>query len=91
MSSIYKNIQLSGEELEKLELENKTLETQAEEQVISLHVGRGPVYSFRIPQIGCQYTDNTKSPYSLPRLVYHTHTHTHTNVTGAEAPDCGGT
>ena len=32
--SMYKNIQLSGEELEKLELENKSLENQAEEQVI---------------------------------------------------------
>ena len=31
--SMYKNIQLSGEELEKLELENKILESQAEEQV----------------------------------------------------------
>jgi hypothetical protein len=30
---MYKNIQLSGEELEKLELENKSLESQAEEQV----------------------------------------------------------
>mmetsp|Transcript_34816 Transcript_34816/g.64944 ORF Transcript_34816/g.64944 Transcript_34816/m.64944 type:complete len:497 (-) Transcript_34816:163-1653(-) len=39
--SMYKNIQLSGEELEKLELENKILESQAEEQVQKLQTVEG--------------------------------------------------
>ena len=49
--SMYKNIQLSGEELEKLELENKILESQAEEQVCTC-------INCRFFSTSCQYISN---------------------------------
>lgn len=39
--SMYKNIQLSGEELERLQMENKELENQAEEQIQQLQSVEG--------------------------------------------------